>query len=278
MSSFSAVSKTDRGLNKLTPNAAKDKEMQELYKQKMKVQDEINRVNNNQEMDSKLKMERVKTLTSSMQQIDSRISELKMENMKKNSPEKASSDSKAAPSKSAQDPELAIIIEKSATYSQLSQSVELRAKLDGEIKTLEGGVRFDRTLLESSPSNDNGKSMMLQNAEDTVFKMKREMVQDIQVQRNVVDQRIKELVSEINDTEDSSETRPIIIEDVPENNESQNNASNTKVQQEDVSASTGTKEQQEDVSASSDTREQQGSAAASSGSSRPEAAFIDIRV
>lgn len=252
MSSFSAVSNTDRGLNKLTPKAAKDKEMQELYKQRIKIQDEINRVNNNKEMDSKLKMERVKTLTSSIQQIDSRISEIKMENMKKSSPEKSSSDTKANPSKPEHDPQLAVIIEKSTSYSQLNQSVGLRAKMDGEIKILEGGVRFDRTLLESSPSNDNGKAMMLQNAEDTVFKMKREMVQDIHAQRNVVDQRIKELVSEINDIEESSEAHTLTVEDISENNESRNTTS--------------------------DTKEQEGSTAISSDPSRSEVASIDIRV
>ncbi|REK71945.1 hypothetical protein [Paenibacillus paeoniae] len=237
MTSFSAVSKTDRGINKLTPNSTKDKEMQELYKQRTKLQDEINKVNNNQEMDSKLKMERVKTLTSSMQQIDSRISEIKLENVKKMSPEKGPLNSNTNQSKPGHDPQLAIIIEKSASYSQLTQSVGLRAKMDGEIKTLEGAVRFDRTLLEASPSNDAGKSLMLQNAEETVFKMKREMVQDIHAQRNVVDQKIKELVSEINDIEESSNTHTSPVGDLPEDKEDRNTPSDTKERQASTAAS-----------------------------------------
>ncbi len=253
MSSISAVSKTDRGSNKITSSPAQDKEIQQLNKQRARMQEELASVNSNKDMDSKLKMERIKSLTSGMQQIDSRISEIKMENLKKSAPETRSPEPTSPPAKTARDPHLAAIIEKSSSLTELNKSVGLRAKMGGEIKTLEGGVRSDRTMLEAGRSDDGGRSAMLQNAEETVYKMKREMVQEIHSQINVVDKKINELVSEINDIskgrEDNTTSNGVVL---PEN--------------------------KEESSIPSKTKEQQASNAASSDPSRQAAASIDIRV
>ncbi|MGN7309090.1 hypothetical protein ACTHQ2_24415, partial [Bacillus subtilis] len=59
-------------------------------------------------------------------------------------------------------------------------------------------TRFDRIVLDSDSGNDMGKSMMLENAEQTVFQMKREMVQEIDSQIRKVDESIGEKLKEIN--------------------------------------------------------------------------------
>ncbi|PZT56344.1 hypothetical protein DN757_07445 [Paenibacillus silvae] len=63
--------------------------------------------------------------------------------------------------------------------------VGLRDRMQGSIHTLEGETRFDRIVLDNDTGKDPGKSMMLENAEATVFKMKREMVQDIHTQLKI---------------------------------------------------------------------------------------------
>ncbi|WP_427050232.1 hypothetical protein [Paenibacillus sp. TC-CSREp1] len=50
--------------------------------------------------------------------------------------------------------------------------------------------------------------MMLENAEATVFKMKREMVQEIHAQLNKVDQKIGELTKEINEATSIASKKP----------------------------------------------------------------------
>ncbi|WP_127507354.1 FlxA-like family protein [Paenibacillus humicus] len=253
MSSISAVPKTDRGSNKITSSPAQDKEIQQLNKQRAKIQEELASVSSNKEMDSKLKMERVKSLTSGMQQIDSRISEIRMENLKRSAPETRSPEPASPPAKTAHDPHLAVIIEKSSSLTELNKSVGLRAKMGGEIKTLEGGVRSDRTMLEAGPSDDGGRSAMLQNAEETVYKMKREMVQEIHSQIHVVDKKMDELISEINDISNSSED---------------NMNSNGAVLPED----------EDENGSPSKSKELQAADVGSAGSLRPAAASIDIRV
>ncbi|MEC0108076.1 hypothetical protein P4H27_14050 [Paenibacillus taichungensis] len=82
------------------------------------------------------------------------------------------------------------LIKHSQTYDQLGKLVGLRDRMVGSIQTLEGETRFDRIVLDNDAGNDMGKSMMLENAEETVFQMKREMVQEIDSQIRKVDQSI----------------------------------------------------------------------------------------
>ncbi|GKU77328.1 FlxA-like family protein [Paenibacillus sp. L3-i20] len=238
MSYMSSVSNSARGSKGMTSYSVQDKKIQQLNKELARMQEELGNVNNNQDLDPKLKMERVKALTSSIQEIESRISESKMEDVKKKVSESQSTDSRPSRSKSEHDPDLAIIVEKSASLSQLNKMAGQRTKTEGEIKTLEGGVRLDRTNLESGSSNDSGRSEMLQNAENTVFKLKREMVQEKQDQLKVTDQKMSELVSSINEPVEGGDKPANIEETAPTNAENVGNPSGTKEQKVKDRAST----------------------------------------
>ncbi|WP_440110507.1 hypothetical protein [Paenibacillus sp. QZ-Y1] len=96
-----------------------------------------------------------------------------------------------------QAPSMDHLIKHSQTYDQLGKLVGLRDRMNGSIQTLEGETHFDRIVLDINADNDIVKSMMLENAERTVFQQKREMVQDIHTQINKVDQKIGDLVKDI---------------------------------------------------------------------------------
>ncbi len=82
-------------------------------------------------------------------------------------------------------------------YDQLGKLTGVRSRLEGSAKALENEVSNDRKNLEFSPNmgEDEGVSMMLENAENTVFQMKREMVADLEHQMDITDEQISKLVS-----------------------------------------------------------------------------------
>lgn len=181
----------------------RDKEIQGLMQQKIRLNEEMQGVKTNDELDTKTKAQRIKSLTSSISQIDSQIAQIKAEELQEKNklrqPEKAQQQ-QPKPTDEAQAPSLDHLIKHSQTYDQLGKLVGLRDRMQGSIQTTEGETRFDRLVLEiNPPANDLdlGKSMMLENSERTVFQAKRETVQDINSQLNKVNQKIGELVEEI---------------------------------------------------------------------------------
>jgi uncharacterized cupredoxin-like copper-binding protein len=149
-----------------------------------------------------------------IQQIENQISEIKTEQLQQKVDESRPAKSASHRSKSENDPHLVAIVEKSASYEQLSKMASQRTRMESSIKTIEGGVKLDRLMLNSS-SNDKGNSMMLENAENTVFKIKHEMTQKIKSQLHNLDKKIQERISDINDTDKGSDA-PVTI--IPENN------------------------------------------------------------
>ncbi|WP_186333651.1 FlxA-like family protein [Paenibacillus xylanexedens] len=178
----------------------RDKEIQGLMQQKIRLNEEMQGVKSNDELDTKTKAQRIKSLTSSISQIDSQIAQIKSEELQEKNklrqPEKAQQQ-QPKPSDETQAPSLDHLIKHSQTYDQLGKLVGLRDRMQGSIQTTEGETRFDRLVLEINADKDAGKSMMLENAERTVFQAKREVVQDINAQLNKVNQKIGELVEEI---------------------------------------------------------------------------------
>jgi len=77
-----------------------------------------------------------------------------------------------------------------------------KKKMEGEIRTLDSSVKTDRTMLEAGSSDDAGRSLMLANAENTVYKQKREMTQDIQKQIHATDKEIRDILSDVQNTDD----------------------------------------------------------------------------
>ncbi|MFC4303405.1 FlxA-like family protein [Cohnella boryungensis] len=183
----------------------RDSEIQQLNKQKAKWQEELQKVNSNAELDSKIKAERVRSITSNIQQIEMRISEIRAEEIKQKTEEAQPSTPAPQETKPELDPHLVAVIEKSVSYDQLSKMVSQKTDMKGSITRLEGEVRMDRAMLEHNPHNDSGKSLMLENAENTTFKMKREMAQELQGHIHSTNQKIGELISSINETNEAVE-------------------------------------------------------------------------
>lgn len=180
-----------------------DKMIQNLMKQKSRISEEIQSVRVNEKLDTKIKNQRIQTLTSSMQEIDAQIAQIKAEEMQEKTRQKEAerAPQPEQPQEQQQDVHsLDSVIKNSNTYEHLGKMVSLRKNLKGNITNLEGGVRFDRIIMENDPTGDGGKSQMIENAERTVFKMKREMVQDIKSQIIKTDMKIGELLKDIHDT------------------------------------------------------------------------------
>ncbi|RAW14583.1 hypothetical protein DC345_16705 [Paenibacillus taichungensis] len=202
MNSISPASKSS-----ITPGSqvsSRDKEIQGLMKQKIRLNEELQSVKSNDQLDSKIKAERIKSITSFIQQVDNQIAQIKSEEIQEKNKLKQSEQPKQQQpqpselSSENQAPAMGHLIKHSQTYDQLGKLVGLRDRMHGSIQTLEGETRFDRIVLDNDVGNDMGKSMMLENAEQTVFQMKREMVQEIDSQIRKVDQSIGEKLKEIN--------------------------------------------------------------------------------
>lgn len=197
-----------------------EKEIKQLNEQKARLQDELHKVQANADMDSKMKMERVKNLTSNIQQIDTRISEIKVEQLQKNQ-ENRPQETKSAQSKE-MDPHLVALVEKSAAYDQLGKIAGTKKKLEGENRTVQGELKFDRTLLEANPSDDLGKTLMTENAESTVFQSKREQMQDLQEHIRTSDKRMRELLTDIRESENIEKPKESAVGAFPSSDESEN--------------------------------------------------------
>ncbi|WDQ31803.1 FlxA-like family protein [Paenibacillus marchantiae] len=202
MNSISPASKSS-----FTPGSqvsSRDKEIQGLMQQKVRLNEEVQAVKSNDELDTKTKAARIKSLTSSITQIDTQIAQIKAEEMEeKNKLKQPEKTKEQQPQRNdeAQPPSMDHLIKHSQTYDQLGKLVGLRDRMNSSIQTIEGETKFDRLVLEINAGNDAGKSMMLENAERTVFQKKREIVQDISSQMSKVGQKIGELMKEIHQPE-----------------------------------------------------------------------------
>ncbi len=183
-----------------SPTSNRDKEIQGLMQQKVKLNEQIHVVQSNDELDIKTKAERIKSLTNSIGQVDSRIAQIKAEEIEEKNKVKQNqqtSQQQSKPEEQPQTPSMNHLIKHSQTYDQLGKLVGLREKMQNSIHTIEGETRFDRIVLENDTHSDLGKTQMLENAERTVFQKKREVVQDLESHISKTNQKLGELVDEI---------------------------------------------------------------------------------
>ncbi|MFC9710035.1 hypothetical protein ACFTRD_17985 [Paenibacillus sp. NPDC056933] len=170
--------------------------------QKVRLNEEVQAVKSNDELDTKTKAARIKSLTSSITQIDTQIAQIKAEEMEeKNKLKQPEKTKEQQPQRNdeTQTPSMDHLIKHSQTYDQLGKLVGLRDRMNSSIQTIEGETKFDLLVLEINAGA--GKSMMLENAERTVFQKKREVVQDISSQMSKVGQKIGDLIKEIHQPE-----------------------------------------------------------------------------
>ncbi|CAI6062256.1 hypothetical protein PAECIP112173_01835 [Paenibacillus sp. JJ-100] len=181
----------------------RDKEIQRLMEQKVKLNDQVQAIKSNDELDTTTKAERIKNLTTSIGQLDSQIAQIKAEELEEKNksrqlPEKPQQQTTKSDDQSS--PSLDHLIKNSQTYNQMGKLVGMRDRMQNSIHTIEGETRFDRFVLEDTNRTDLGKSMMLENAEQTVFQNRREAVADIHSQISTVSNKIGELAAEIHES------------------------------------------------------------------------------
>ncbi len=209
---MSSISPTTKSNNSFNPNhsfAKRGREIEALMERKTKLSDDLQTLRSNEELDDKIKSERIKALTSSINDIDNKIAQIKAEEFQvKNKSSQTEADQQQQINKKDEEIQLPSmdLIKHSQTYDQLGKLVGMRDRMNNSIRTIEGENRFDRMILENDSGEDSGKSEMLANAERTVFQKKREVVQDIQTQINKVNQKVGELIEDINQPTDQKPT------------------------------------------------------------------------
>lgn len=212
----------------------RDKEIQHLFQQKTKINEQINEIRANEKLNDEIKRDRIKSLNESIQQIEAQIAQIKLEEMeeknKKNKPEAP----KENPANQQQDPsldKLNALLQVGQSYNNLGKLISMRNQKTGQIRTIEGDVKSDRMMLEINDDKDLGKSMMAQNAEMTVFQNKRDEVLEITTQLYKVHQKIGDILNDINETVSKPITAPEPPTDptqVDEQKDDQHNTTNTE--------------------------------------------------
>ncbi|KWX85585.1 hypothetical protein AMQ83_23885 [Paenibacillus riograndensis] len=212
MSSISSISKSPGPIQtngNQNPVKSRDKEVQSLNNQKAKLSEQIEAVNSNEKLDSKIKQERIQALRTSIQEIDAQIAQIQIEEMQEkinNSQSKPSETQKpeAATETNNTADSMNAVVKNHTTYDRLGKLVGLSKHMEGSIKLLDTEIKKEENWLSDNPHQDSGRSLMLENAEQTVLKSKREQIQDIKATVRGIDNKIDELVSDLNDNKDTS--------------------------------------------------------------------------
>ncbi|WNS44364.1 FlxA-like family protein [Paenibacillus sp. MMS20-IR301] len=190
---------------------SRDKEIQGLLDQKSRLNEQIETVRSNENMDKKLKQERVQSLKSSIQEIDAQIAQIraevmqeKIENSKIEQKEAPKKQANAVPTTDISAESMGALIKNSTTYDQLGKLVQLGKRLEREINPIQSEIKTERDRLAFNPTNDVGRPMMLENAERVVLQGKREQILDIKSTVRGIDSKIGDLVSELNESSETS--------------------------------------------------------------------------
>ncbi|OKP95784.1 FlxA-like family protein [Paenibacillus sp. P46E] len=191
---------------------SRDKEIQGLMDQKSRINEQIEAVKSNENMDKKLKQERVQALKTSIQEIDAQIAQIKAEEMQEkienSKPNKAEiKKPETEPTSDITAESMHVLLQNHITYDRLGKLVGLSKKVEGEIKPLEGEVKLEEVRLSNNPTHDAGRATMLENAERTVLQTKRDRVQDIKSTVRSIDSKIGDAVSELKDNGNTAATR-----------------------------------------------------------------------
>ncbi|MDR0271268.1 FlxA-like family protein [Paenibacillus sp.] len=200
---------------RVTPISARDAEMQSLMKQRSLLNDKIVEVKSNQELNSKIKTERIKTLTTELQTIDAQIAQKQLEMQEKRKSDSSAMQSATSPSNpanhtnasSTSEPSLDHIATVSTLYNNIGKLSNVRSKLHSETVTIESEIKLDRLHLDGD-SGDSGKASMRENAERTVIKKKAEQAAAIQAKVAAVDEKMGNEIKKVNQALQSKDSKP----------------------------------------------------------------------
>lgn len=196
----------------MKPLPSRDTEMRSLMRQRSLINEQIAEVKSNQELDNKVKTERIKALTTELQLIDAQIAQKRAEQQEERKPDSTSSQpSSSQPSSSHTNAESNLnspvdhILAVHTLYNNIGKSTKLtsvRSNLKNEAVTIQSEIKQDRLHLEGMPA------AMRENAELTVIKKKTEQEAAVQAKAATVDQKIGSAMREINQAVQDTASQP----------------------------------------------------------------------
>ncbi|WP_305022333.1 FlxA-like family protein [Paenibacillus lacisoli] len=201
------INSLSRSSTSITPPAMTDtdKEIRNLMQQKSKIMEQIQDVKANDKLDTKTKSARIKTLTENMQQIDAEILQKKAEEQEeknKNKQQSSTAEQESSRPSELTDPVSSQqLLTNGLQYNQLGKLVGMRNQANHTIQTIEGELQNGRLLYENTADPDGAKSVMLANAERTVFQKKRESIQDVKVTVHRIEGKMNDILQDIHDTQ-----------------------------------------------------------------------------
>lgn len=208
---------------RMMPNSTRDTEIQSLMKQKSLLNEKIAEVKSNQELDNKIKTERLKSLTTELQMIDAQITQKQLEQEEKRKSDSASNQPTSNQTKTGTsmttDPSIDHLLTAHTLYNNLGKVTSVRSKLNREATTIHSEVKQDRLKHEDDGAGDPGKASMRENAERTVIKKKNEQGAAVQAKIFAVDEKIGSSINEINQAVKGNEGNPTtdeLINDKPQ--------------------------------------------------------------
>ncbi|UHA71891.1 FlxA-like family protein [Paenibacillus sp. 481] len=201
---------------------AADREIQALMKQKSNITEKIAEIKTNEELNVKVKEERVKSLTTDLQLIESQIAQKmteKNEKLKNDASSNRSNPNSNTTNNSsngtmdvAATATMNRLIEANTIYDRLGKLSNVRNKLDVEVKDLNREVKMNRKHLgdEGLTESAFGRNEMRQNAELTVNKKKLEQAIGIEGRIAKLDGKMKEemkAISEVTENKEATGTK-----------------------------------------------------------------------
>lgn len=207
-----------------------DKRISDLMKQSKQLSEQIDSVNLNKNLDSKIRMERVNALQEQMQQIEAQISQIRAEQISK---QQEKDEEKASNQTTASDQsDMDVVIKISINFDQVKAMDKTKGQMERDSDTLKNSIRSDRHLLEINTTADAAsKSAMKQNLEETVVKAKQETINKIENNLDKLNGKIDDAYEDIRNTVEQAREEDNKAEEADASEEVENE---TKIEEEEV--------------------------------------------
>ncbi|BBH23468.1 hypothetical protein Back11_48130 [Paenibacillus baekrokdamisoli] len=185
---------------KATTNAF-DKRIKDLMEQTTKLNEQIEKVNQNKNLDEKIRMERTTAIRDQIQQIEAQISQIRAEQLSK---QQKDSDKADKNNDAKDDTKMDIAIKIGVAFDTVKTMNKTKGQMERESQNLKNDVRKDRFFLENkvvdSPDDIRSLSMMKENLESTTVKSKLHASNEIDAKITMLDKNISKAYDKIKDT------------------------------------------------------------------------------
>lgn len=185
-------------------NDAYDRQIKNLNEMKSKLEDQKSKLGQDRNIDERIRKERPKVLAEQTQAIDAQISQLKIDKMKDKQEEKSGQKEKTNDASQSSDSKtMEQIAQDHLTVNSIQNMRQTKTKMENEAKNLKSDIRIDTLRIELGPGEDKDKAALLENAEETVFKPKREEISELNGKVGKINKKIGELYTRMRKTENT---------------------------------------------------------------------------